>query len=85
MCTLHHATREEALDVVDTLLGETDELVSQCVCTLHHATRGEALDVVDTLLGETGELVSQCVCVYFASYHKGKGLGCCGHLAGRDR
>ena len=56
---------------------------SVCVCTLHHIIREEALDVVDTLLGETGELVLHCV--YFASYHKGRGLGCCRHLAGRDR
>ena len=31
VCTLHHAMREEALDAVDTLLGETGELVLQCV------------------------------------------------------
>ena len=75
--------RGEALDVVDTLLGETGELVLHCVCTLHHATRGEALDVVDTLLGETGELVLHCV--YFASCLEWKGSGCGGHLAGRYR
>ena len=45
--------------------------------------REEALDAVDTLLGETGELVLQGM--YFASRHEGRGLGCCGHLAGRDR
>ena len=31
---LHHATRGEALDVVDTLLGETGELVLRLVLNL---------------------------------------------------
>ena len=83
VCTLHHAMREEALDVVDTLLGETGELVLHCVCTLHHALSGKVVDVVDTLLGDTGELMLQGM--YFASCHEGRGLGCCRHLAGRDR
>ena len=51
--------REEVLDVVDTLLGETGELVLHCVYTLHHALSGKAVDVVDTLLGDTGELALQ--------------------------